>query len=71
MEIKTNPPLTFQPPPTVNNDVKLSDDERIVSSDSPLLLFVGPQDWLYSKLADINIFLIQNRPGRPDVKYIQ
>ena len=44
---------------------------RIVTSDSPLLLFVGPQDWLYSKLADINIFLIQNRPGRPDVKYIQ
>ena len=29
---------------TVNNDVKLSEDERIVSSDSPLLLFVGPQD---------------------------
>ena len=69
MEIKTNPPLTFQPHPHCKQRRKIV--WRIVTSDSPLLLFVGPQDWLYSKLADINIFLIQNRPGRPDVKYIQ
>ena len=75
-QIETNHPLSSDFTRHCTHHYRLSVEIdsvcRVLVVRLSCFLDISPQSSLYSKLADINIFPIQNRQSvRPDMKYIQ